>query len=606
MSQPPPLPEWDLSDLYQGLDDARIEADLAEARRRALLFEETWRGRLATPDLAAADLRRALDEYEALQRLAALPQTFASLLYSTDTRDPRRGALVQRTGEAGSEIATHLIFFDLEVGRIPQERWAALAAAPELAEYRHYLEHERELARHYLSEPEEKVLEETANCRGRAFRRLFTELTSRQKYAIEEDGRVRELTQSELLARLYEPDREVRRKAAEVLGHTLEAAAHPLHFTFNTLLLEKQVMDRLRGFERPESARNLDNEIPDAAVDTMIGVVVANYDLVARYYRLKQRLLGLDRLWHYDRYAPLLPDRDRLDFQQARTMVMEAFEKFSPRLAGLAAPFFENRWIDAAPAPGKRGGAFCAGVTPDKHPYVLMNFTGKPRDVMTLAHELGHGLHDCLASRQNLLNYSPVLPLAETASTFAETLVFEKLQASLESPLQRLALLAEKLEDSFATVFRQVAMYRFEQRVHRQRRDQGELDLETMNSAWQESLQEMFGDSLTLGDDHRWTWLYVPHFVQSPFYVYAYAFGELLVLSLYARYQREGAVFQERYFDLLAAGGSRRPQDLLGELGIDITRSDFWQGGCDLIRGHVERAEHLAAEVGDLPGRTPA
>jgi len=606
MSQTPPLPEWDLSDLYQGPDDPGIDSDLAEARRRALVFEETWRGRLAQSDLEAGDLRRALEEYEAVQRLAALPQTFASLLYSTDTRDPRRGALAQRTQEAGSEIATHLIFFDLEVGRIPPERWARLAAAPELAEYRHYLEHERELARHHLGEPEERVLEETANCRGRAFRRLFTELTSRQKYAFETDGQVKELTQSELLALLYESDRNIRRKAAEVLGQTLEAAAHPLHFTFNTLLLEKQVMDRLRGFERPESARNLGNEIPDSAVDTMVEVVVANHDLVARYYRLKQRLLGLDRLWHYDRYAPLLPDRDRLDFQQARTLVLEAFEKFSPRFSELAAPFFEKRWIDAAPAPGKRGGAFCAGVTPDKHPYVLMNFTGKPRDVMTLAHELGHGLHDCLASRQNLLNYSPVLPLAETASTFAETLVFEKLQGTLESPMQRLALLAEKLEDTFATVFRQVAMYRFEQRVHRQRRDQGELDLETVNSAWQESLQEMFGDSVTLGDDHRWTWLYVPHFVHSPFYVYAYAFGELLVLSLYARYRREGAAFRERYLDLLAAGGSRRPQDLLGDLGIDITRADFWQGGCDLIRGHVERAEDLARQIAETPGPASA
>ncbi len=598
MSQTMTLPAWDLSDLYAGLEDPRLEADLAEARQRALRFEETWRGRLAVADLQASDLHRALDEYEALQRLAALPQTFASLLFSTDTRDPRRGALVQRTQEAGSEIATHLIFFDLEVGRIPDERWAELAVAPELAEYRHYLEHERELARHYLSEPEEKVLEETANCRGRAFRRLFTELTSRQKYRFEAEGEVRELTQSELLALFYDPDRETRRQAAGVLGRTLEEGAHPLHFTFNTLLLEKQVMDRLRGFDRPESARNLDNEIPDAAVDTMIEVAVANYDLVARYYRLKQRLLGLDKLWHYDRYAPLLPDRESLDFEQARGLVLGAFEQFSPRFAELAAPFFEHRWIDAAPAPGKRGGAFCAGVTPDKHPYVLMNFTGKPRDVMTLAHELGHGLHDCLASRQNLLNYSPVLPLAETASTFAEMLVFEKLQGSLESPLQRLALLAEKLEDTFATVFRQVSMYRFEQRVHRLRREQGELDLETMNRTWQETLQEMFGDSLTLGDDHQWTWLYVPHFVQSPFYVYAYAFGELLVLSLYARYQREGAAFQERYFDLLAAGGSRRPQDLLGDLGIDIASADFWQGGCDLIRANVERAERLAAEVG--------
>lgn len=591
------LPTWNLSDLYEGPEDPRIEADLHAARQRALDFEKRWRGRVATEDLQAGDLRRALEEYEALQRLAILPQSYASLLFSTDTTDPRRGALVQRTREMASSIATHLIFFDLEIGRVPESTWTGLVCAPELLEYRHYLEHERELASHHLSEPEEKVLEETANCRGRAFRRLFTELTSRMKYPLEREGQVRELTQSELLALLYDPDRQVRRQASEVLGQTLEHHAHPLHFTFNTLLQEKQVMDRLRGFSRPESSRNLDNEIPDEAVDTMVDVVVSNYDLVRRYYQLKRSLLGLESLWHYDRYAPLLSERAGLSFEEARGIVLEAFEDFSPRFAELARPFFERNWIDAAPAPGKRGGAFCAGVTPDKHPYVLMNFTGKPRDVMTLAHELGHGLHDCLASSQTLLNYSPVLPLAETASTFAEMLVFEKLQARLESPRARLALLAEKLEDTFATVFRQVSMFRFEQRVHGLRREKGELDLETVNRIWQESLQEMFADSLTLGEDHRWTWLYVPHFVQTPFYVYAYAFGELLVLSLYARYRKEGAAFQGRYFDLLAAGGSRRPQEMLAELGIDIARAEFWQGGCDLIRENVLKAEALAREI---------
>jgi len=598
---PENLPTWDLSDLYEGPDDPRIEEDLLAACQQALAFEKQWRGRLTEENLQAGDLRRALEQYEALQRLAVLPQSYASLLFSTDTTDPRRGALVQKTRELASSIATHLIFFDLEIGRIAEATWTRLVGAPELAEYRHYLEHERDLAAHYLSEPEEKVLEETANCRGRAFRRLFTELTSRLKYPLEQAGQTRELTQSELLALLYEPDREVRRQASEVLGRTLERHAHPLHFTFNTLLLEHQVMDRLRGFSRPEASRNLDNEIPDQAVDTMVDVVVSNYDLVARYYRLKRGLLGLEDLWHYDRYAPLLSDRAAISFQEARGIVLEAFQDFSPRLAELAHPFFERAWIDAAPAPGKRGGAFCAGVTPDKHPYVLMNFTGKPRDVMTLAHELGHGLHDCLASRQTLLNYSPVLPLAETASTFAEMLVFEKLQACLDSPRARLGLLAEKLEDTFATVFRQVSMFRFEQRVHNQRREKGELDLETMNQIWQESLQEMFADSLTLGEDHRWTWLYVPHFVQTPFYVYAYAFGELLVLSLYARYRKEGAAFRERYFDLLAAGGSRRPQELLAELDIDITRAEFWQGGCDLVAENIRKAEALARELGQLP-----
>ena len=594
------LPTWDLSDLYEGVDDPRIEADLEASLERARRFEERFRGRIAVPDLKARTLREALDEYEALQRQSGRPQSFAGLLYATDTTDARRGALVQRTQEVGSRIATHLLFFDLEIGRIPDERWALLAPEADLADYRHYLEYQRLVARYCLSEAEEKVLEETANCRGRAFRRLFTELVSRLKYSVELDGETRELTQSELMALLYDPDREIRRKASESLGRTLERNAHPVHFTFNTLLLEKQVMDRLRGFERPEQSRNLDNEIPDAAVDTMVGVAVAHYDLVARYYRLKRDLLGLDRLWHYDRYAPLLPDKQHVPFEEAREIVLGAFQQFHPRFAELAEPFFSQRWIDAALAPGKRGGAFCAGVTPDVHPYVLMNYTGRPRDVMTLAHELGHGVHDRLAGRQNLLNYHPVLPLAETASTFAELLVFEKLQGSLQTPRERLALLAEKLEDTFATVFRQISMYRFEQRAHNLRRERGELDVETLNTLWQETLQEMFGDSLTLGEDHRWTWLYVPHFVQTPFYVYAYAFGELLVLSLYARYRQEGPSFHDRYFELLAAGGSRPPAELLEELGIDITQASFWEGGCALVRQKVEEAEALAARVGAL------
>lgn len=588
------LPTWDLSDLYAGVDDPKIDQDLQAALERARRFEETYRGKIADGRLDPSQLKGALDEYESLQRQAGRPQSFAGLLFSTDTTDPKRGALTQKTQEKGSEIATHLLFFDLELGRIPAERWNVLAADPQLADYRHYMEHQRELAKHFLSEPEEKILEETANTRARAFRRLFTELTSRLKYPFEG----KELTQSELLALLYDPDREVRRKASLALAETLEKNAHPLHFTFNTLLLEKQVMDRLRGFSRPEQSRNMDNELPDAVVDTMIDVVARNFDIVGEYYELKRQLLGLDELYHYDRYAPLLPEKENIPFTRAQEIVLGAFAQFSPRFAELAEPFFSQRWIDAALAPGKRGGAFCAGVTPDAHPYVLMNYTGKPRDVMTLAHELGHGVHDRLASKQNLLNYYPVLPLAETASTFAELLVFEKLQGNLDSPRERLALLCEKLEDTFATVFRQVSMYRFEQRAHTLRREKGELDVDTLNGVWQETMQEMFGASLTLGDDHRWSWLYVPHFVHTPFYVYAYSFGELLVLSLYARYQQEGPSFRDRYFDLLAAGGSTRPTDLLGSIGIDIAQESFWQGGCDLIRRNVERARELAAQVG--------
>lgn len=588
------LPTWDLSDLYSGVDDPRLEADLRESLRQARDFEQRYRNQIASESLMASRLKEALDEYETLLRHESKPQAFAQLLFSTDTSDDTVKALVQRVRELGSEISTHLIFFDLEIGRISPAKFAELLQDPLLAEYHHYLDHQRKLAAHYLTEPEEKILEETANDRGRAWRRLFTEITSGMKYTLRHGNEVKELNQSQLMALLYEPDRSLRQAAAGALAEGLEKNAHVLNFTHNTLLHEKQVIDKLRRFESPEADRHLDNELSQELVDTMVGVCVQNFDLVADYYRLKGELLGLSDLKHYDRYAPLSKDREELDFEKAREIVLEAFGNFSPRLAELAEPFFSKRWIDAVVKDGKRGGAFCAGVTPDHHPYVLLNYTGKPRDVMTLAHELGHGVHDRLASKQNLLNYHPVLPMAETASTFGELLVFERLQRDLESDEARLAMLCEKLEDTFATVFRQVSMYRFEQRLHQSRREQGELAVETINALWQECMQEMFGQALTLGEDHRWSWLYIPHIVSTPFYVYAYAFGELLVLSLYARYKREGASFVDKYFELLASGGSMPPTRMLEKLDIDISQSSFWQGGCDLIRANVTLARELA------------
>ena len=588
------LPTWDLSDLYSGIDDPKLKTDLEKALELAEAFASKYRDQIATAGLTAATLREALEAYEALALQQSSAGAFASLHFSTDTTDPARGALLQYVREACSEISTHLIFFDLEIGRIPDETYAAVSASPELAAYRHHLDYERSLAKHHLSEEQETVLEETANCGGRAFQRLFTEVSSRLKYRFERDGEVRQINQSELLAYSYDPDRALRKQASESLAAELEKNSHVLTFTHNTLLHEKEVMDRLRGFDSPEAERHLANELPSAVVDTMVEVCVANFSIVEDYYALKGKLLGISPLTHYDRYAPLLSTKQTIAYDQAKAIVLQAFARFSPRLEDTVKPFFENPWIDAPPKDGKRSGAFCAGVTPKHHPYVLLNYTDKPRDVMTLAHELGHACHDVLASKNHLFDYHPVLPLAETASTFAELLVFDKLLEDLDSDHPRLALICEKLEDTFATVFRQISMYRFEQKLHRLRREEGELQVETINDLWQSCMQEMFGKSLELGPEHRWTWLYIPHIVQTPFYVYAYAFGELLVLSLYARYRQEGAPFIDKYFKLLAAGGSKAPLEILQELGIDATQRDFWQGGCQLIRQNLEKAQKLA------------
>jgi len=595
VQEPPSLPSWDLSELYLAVDDPRIEEDLIRALENARQFEARFKGKICRPDITPPELLAALDAYEALLRQQSRPGSYASLHYSTDTTDAARGALIQKVREMGSQISTHLIFFDLELAKFSPEHFDGLLAGGQLEKYRHYLEQQQALARHYLSEAEETILEETANCRGRAFKRLFTEVTSRMKFPFEKDGERQLLTQSELLAYGYDPDRELRKQVFESLSGELENQAHVLTFIHNTLLHEKQISDRLRGFEHPESDRHVSNELDKSVVDTMTEVCVKNFDIVHQYYELKRRLLGLDELHHYDRYAPLRSQKQQIDYAKARELVISAFERFSPKMREMVEPFFEKGWIDVPPKPGKRGGAFCAAVTPDHHPYVLLNYTGKARDVMTLAHELGHGIHDLCAAQNHYLDYHPVLPLAETASTFAEMLVFEKVQESLESPEEHLALICEKLEDTFATVFRQISMFRFERRLHEARRNQGELTTESINQLWQECMQEMFGSSLTLGDQHQWTWLYIPHIVNTPFYVYAYAFGELLVLALYARYREEGEAFLAKYFELLAAGGSQAPAPLLQKLGFDISSPDFWQGGCDLIRANLEKAKTLAS-----------
>lgn len=587
------LPAWDLSDLYSGIEAPELEKDLTSMAAQAAAFEQEYKGRIVRSDVTADLLRSALEAYEKLLQAQYKPGAFASLLFSTDTADSRRGALLQRTREVGSTAAKHLIFFNLEIGNIPQDTFDDIIVHPQLEPYRHYLQHQRELAKHNLSEAEEGILEETANTRGRAFRRLFTEITSRQTFRLDDE----ELTQSELLARFHDPNRETRKAASTVLTHALKEGAHILTFIFNTLLHEKQVIDRLRGFSTPEAARHLDNEVDEGVVNMVVDVCVDNYGTVADYYHLKRELLGLDELTHYDRYAPITSKRTKFSFDEAKEIVLDAFGRFSTKLTEIAEPFFSRRWIDAAIRTGKQGGAYCAGITPELHPYILLNYTGEPRDVMTLAHELGHGVHDVLASKQNLLNYFPVLPLAETASTFGEMLVFDALQATLSSPQERLALLCGKVEDTFATVFRQIAMYRFEREAHRLRREAGEQPTEAYCELWQRTMQGMFGDSLTLGEEHQWWWLYIPHINRSPFYVYAYAFGELLVLSLYAKYQHEGEAFVSTYFDLLRAGGSAPPAKLIADMGIDITSSDFWQGGCNLIREKVEQAKALATAI---------
>jgi oligoendopeptidase F len=474
--------------------------------------------------------------------------------------------------------------------------------SPEREPYRHFLQVTRAFAGHDLSEPEERILEEKANTSGRAFSRLFQESTANATYTLEVEGETRTMNQSELLALLHDPDRELRRRAAESFTTGLREQNRLLTFIFNTLLQDKAVEDRLRRYAEPEESRHHSNDLDAETVETVMGTCAESYGLVARYYRLKREILGYDTLTHYDRYAPLFDTKEEVGFPEARETVLRSFEEFSPAMRSAAEEFFEREWIDAEPRPGKQGGAFCSSVTPDLHPYVLMNYMDRLDDVMTLAHELGHGIHFSLARGQSYLNFSSTLPLAELASTFAEMLVFEKLQAEAELK-DRLALYAGKIEGAFATIFRQAAMFRFEQRLHRARREQGELPSETIGEIWQDEVQKMFGDSVELGEEHRLWWSYIPHFIGSPFYVYAYSFGELLVFALYQMYKEEGGAFPERYLDLLRQGGSKSPQELMAQMGIDLRSRAFWRGGMKALDDLVGRFEALYREYQEQEGR---
>lgn len=577
---------WDLTDLYA--DPAALDADLTAADEQAEAFDRAYRGRVASLD--AAGLAEALAAFEAVLDRLGRAYTYASLNWATQTNDPAAGALLQKVKEAYTRIHQKLIFFELEWVAMDEERARRLLEQPELASYRHYLELELKHKPHVLTEPEEKILAEKAVTGRSAWNRYFDETLGAARYTL--DGQA--LTQQEILSKLYEPDRDLRRRAALAFTEGLAAQQRTLTYVFNTLLADKASDDRLRRYPHWLASRNLANEVEDAVVDALIEAVTSRYDLVARFYRLKGRLLGIDEMMDYDRYAPVGEADRPYDWDEARDLVLGAYGAFHPRMEAIAAEFFERRWIDAALVPGKRGGAFSHGAVPSAHPYILMNYTGKIRDVQTLAHELGHGVHQYLSRKQGVLQSDTPLTTAETASVFGEMLVFQRLMAQEPDPANRLAMLVSKIDDTIATVFRQVAMNRFEDRIHTRRRAEGELSAEAFGEAWIDTQTAMFQGSVTLGEHYRHWWSYIPHFLHTPGYVYAYAFGELLVLALYERYRQSGPDFADQYLGLLEAGGSDWPHVLVGRLGVDLTDLAFWQQGLAAIEQWIEEAERLA------------
>ena len=595
----PPSVRWDLSVLFSDIDDPRIEQSWQEIERRCDSFASTYRGKIDTEEVDAKVLLKGIKEIEAIVQQAAKPITFGHLLFAANASDAKIGAFLQKQNEKSTAISVKLMFFELELMAAPEDAIQKALENPALANYRHYVTVARAYSPHRLSEAEEVILEETANTGVRAWERLFDEVTANATYDVRKpEGETHEMSQQEVLALLRSPDRAVRQTAADGFTEGLQSMSRVLTLNFNNILFDKSIKDRLRKHPYAEHARHLANELDKETVDLVIKLCRDHYGLVERFYDVKREILGLPELTHIDRYAPLFESKEQVEWERAKDIVLTSFAGFSPEMSRRAKEFFDESWIDAEPRKGKTGGAFCSYITPDTHPVILQSYLNKMDDVMTLAHELGHGVHASLSREQTYFNFHGTLPLAELASTFGEMLVFERLVGEA-SPRDQLALYAEKIEGVFATVFRQAAMFRFEQRCHEARRTQGELTWEQVGEIWQEELQAMFGHSVKLGEQHRCWWSYIGHFIGSPFYVYAYSFGELLVLSLYQMAKKQGAPFAEKYISMLRAGGSLSPPQLMEMVGVDLKSEQFWLGGFDAMEKLVAEFERLWKQVGN-------
>jgi oligoendopeptidase F len=578
---------WSLDDLVAPPMETGIDALLAEAERRAEVFGARYRGRIA--GLPASGMAELLTEYEWLLEAMGRAESVASLSWSTQSDDPARGALLQKVSERQSALAQKLVFLDIEWANAPEEHARVLLGDAGLKRWRHWLLIARRYRPHLLSEPEEKILAEKSVTGRQAWTRFFDETMVSTLF----DWKGERVPAEVVLRQLYDPDRETRKAAAAAVTRGLNGIRRTTTYAFNTLLAEKASDDRLRRYPSWISSRNMDNQVDDSMVEALVSAVTSRYGVVARYYRLKKRLLGLDELFDYDRYAALPVAERRYSWNEAREIVLAAYRRFHPEMAEIAAMFFEKRWLDAAVHAGKRGGAFSSSTVPSAHPYVLLSFQGTAQDVMTLAHELGHGVHQYLARDRGVLLQNTPLTMAETASLFGETLVFHDLRAREKDPRAVLSLLVRQIESSFATVFRQVAMNRFEEAAHTGRRNRGELATEALSELWMETQRAMFGGSVTLTEDYAIWWSYITHFVHAPGYVYAYAFGDLLVRALYRRSLSGGPEFPARYLSMLAAGGSDWPAAILEPLGVNLADPGFWSRGIDLLEEMVAEAEAL-------------
>ena len=587
------MPEWNLADLYPGMDSDALKDDLARSEADAVAFEAKFKGKLA--DMAAAadggkKLAEAVVAYEALEELLGRVISYAGLLHAGDTSDPSRSKFYGDVQEKITAASAHLLFFALELNRIDDAALEKAMADPALGHYRPWLEDVRKEKPYQLEDRVEQLFHEKSVTGRGAWNRLFDETMTSLRFTV--DGE--DIAIEPVLNLLQEPQEAMRRAAAEALATTFKANARLFTHITNTLAKDKEISDRWRGFRDVAEARHLSNRVEPEVVDALVAAVRDAYPRLShRYYALKARWFGRDHLNHWDRNAPLpdVPTRTT-SFDEARSMVLGAYGQFSPEMAAIAREFFDKRWIDAPVRPGKAPGAFAHPTVPSAHPYVLLNYQGKVRDVMTLAHELGHGVHQVLAAPQGALMAPTPLTLAETASVFGEMLTFRSLLGATTKKRERKAMLAAKVEDMINTVVRQVAFYSFERKLHTERRE-GRTDADRIGEIWMEVQGESLGPSVRLGPGYETYWSYIPHFIHSPFYVYAYAFGDCLVNSLYAVYEDTAKGFQEKYFAMLKAGGTKHHKELLAPFGLDATDPGFWQRGLGVIERLIDELEAM-------------
>ena len=593
--QPASLPAWDLSDLYPAADSPQITADLDRADAAAAAFSARYSGKLA--GLSGAELAMALAEYERIEEVLGRVMSFAQLKFSGDSTDAAIGRFMQSCSERVTAISSHLIFFSLELNRLEDDVLARQAADPALTRWQPFLRDLRVFRPHQLSDEAERLLHDKSVTGHQAWSRLFDETVAGMKIPF---GGT-DLTVSDVLNKLSDRDRATREQAGHAIGQAFGERVKLFSLITNTLVKDKSISDTWRRYPRPGSSRNRSNMVEDEVVDALVSAVTSDYARLShRYYGMKAKWLGLPKLQHWDRNAPLPGDDDRsIPWDEARTSVLTAYGAFSPELAAVGRRFFDKPWIDAGLRPGKSGGAFAHPTVPSAHPYLLLNYHGRTRDVMTLAHELGHGVHQVLASQQGYLQSGTPLTLAETASVFGEMLTFRALLDAETDPARRRIMLANKVEDMLNTVVRQTAFYRFETLLHDERRS-GELLPERIGEIWRQVQTESLGPAFEFTPDYDVFWAYVPHFVHSPFYVYAYAFGDCLVNALYGVFQDGHPGFQAKYLDMLRAGGTKRHKELLAPFGLDASDPAFWRRGLDVISGFIDELEQA---TGDLQGQ---